>query len=175
MNAYIKIKSIAFLLTGGLFFVALHAQDLPYRISTEGISPLNLRLLEDFSPLPRFDSLVYESERSMHQKLRVLEEMYQPANGEYRLDLHLGAYPYYMQNYSELSLFDRAALEYESYRYSFEFEHGYFGPATRPKASRYIRKSIYQDLLYPWQNAPLSKFQTYRALYLITNFVYPTE
>ena len=175
MNKLIK-PIVFFIIVWVLSFSNLNAQDLPYRISMDGLNTLSLELLKESSPLLRFDSIVFENEQSMQlsYKLRQLERMYQPMNEKPAFDLRLGAYPY-ISNFSEFTLLDKLSLDYESYRYSFEFEHGYFGPARRPKASQNIPKSIYRDLLYPWQNAPQSKFQTYKALYLIITFVYPTE
>ena len=162
-----------------LFFLLLstselYAQfDLPYKLSTEGLKPSSF-LLNDKPASFKLDSIMYRSRIYMplSYKINELKPEYQK---EYPF-VNLGNLYYKGKPGTDFkTLLDNAEIKYEGYRWKFTFDHGYFGPALRPTSGRTIRKCIYQDALYPWQNAPQSKYSAYKSLYLITTYVYPNE
>ncbi|MCD7973752.1 MAG: hypothetical protein LUG18_14030 [Candidatus Azobacteroides sp.] len=172
-----------FLYLGGLVLVRLLVvtacaqSDSPYHISMEGLLPGNLDLLEQLpSSGTSPDSLMREKNKEMpfSYKIKLLNEAYEDyfQNIYPVVNLNL-RYTLYGKEYRYETSLDRAAFIYDTYRYSFMYDHGYFGPALYPTGGRYIPKTIYRDALYPWQNALKSQHHTYKGLYLITNFVYP--
>ena len=173
------------IIQSGLFLFSLlfltsgiYAQfETSYKLSTEGIKPVSL-LLMDNRPLLKIDSLMYHSPLglSLSYKINQLDRQFRMnEKKEYpAMPVNLGTLYYLGKPGTDFKThFDNLAIAYEGYRWKFTFEHGYFGPALAPTSGRTIRKSIYQDVLYPWQNAPQSKYADYKSLYLITNFVYP--
>jgi hypothetical protein len=149
----------------------------PYRLSLENLKPPNL--LSGSNPaLFSLDSLMYRSQSMMplSYRLKQMELKYRTSTENEPLSVDFGPMYYLYRPGSDFkTYYDNVEIYYDSYRYLLTYEHGFFAPAYGPIVSRGISKSIYTDLLYPWQNAPHSKFFTYKALYLITNFVYPTH
>ncbi len=150
----------------------------PYKLSLEGIQPSSILQFDNSSSLFRLDSIMYKAENTLPLSFRIkqMEMQYQMEMGNSPLSVNIGVMHHWLKPVDNLStLLDNAAIVYDGYRYKFDFDHGYFGPARSPIVGRNIPKSVYTDILYPWQNAPQSKFFTYKALYLITNFVYPDK
>lgn len=177
MRRIILLTGLFFLIT--LFNISLQSQStMPYKLSLEGINPMSLQLDDTPSFLNRTDSLMQRAANMIPipYRMKQLESEYLINAENENLPIHLNIYT--IADFSDLdynSILDQAEIAYEGYRYLFEFDHGYFGPALGPMTSRSIPKSIYTDVLYPWQNAPQSKVKIYKALYLITNFVYPSD
>lgn len=173
------LKKINIFLITVFFIVSLCAQDLPYGITTDGLKSINLRLMDD-TPLSvsRLDSVMQKGAMQMpfSYKMQKLEKAFQTyAETElHPITFNIGQYPYISTSGTNYFL-DANARFYDGYKFAFEFDHGYFGHVKRPYYRRNIKKSIYRDLLYPWQNAPQRKFQDYKALHLILNYVYPTD
>ena len=164
-----------------LFSMSLYAQsDSPYKITMDGMSSSGLQLLDDISPF-RLDSLAFDQRKMMPfsyklEQLNLTDNLFQqyPDNKPHIINLHLEQFPF-SKNHHYDSPLDRDAHIYDTYRFSFMFSHGYFGPSLLPTGGGEIRKSIYKDFLYPWQNSPLTRYKVDKALYLITNFVYPSK
>jgi hypothetical protein len=155
-----------------------HTQSkFPFHISLEGLKPVlpshDIRFPSSFS------AFQHQIPDSLAQLLFMRYEWrFNDFSGKAwtapAVNVYFGAYPY-KSNYDAASVLDRFEVVYDTYRWKFMYEHGYFGPAQWPMGGRIIRKSNYRDPLFPWQNAPLKRYETDKALYLITNFVYPSR
>ena len=171
------IRSGLFLFIMSLSTIMLYAQfDSPYKLSMEGLKPASFLPINN-SP-SGLDSFRYHLPNSMPLsfKIKQLELQYRTDAEKEHPAVNLGTMYYLGKPGTDFkTIWDNAEIWYEGYRWKLTFSHGYFGPAFGPTSGRTIRKSIYRDILYPWQNAPLSKHSTYKSLYLITNFVYPID